>query len=138
MAIRYDDGKGGVIVSGGLDPKLKRPLVDGIGSGARRGGFGAPVAAGKDIKEKAVGDNIIDRYEEEIRLLKRENQEKGSRIVELERHLSEERAHIEKLCAKIVSLEAVSLAPSKGGPKPWEERGISKATYYNRKRDGKL
>jgi hypothetical protein len=70
----------------------------------------------------------------------------NTRIVGLEKDISDsldrERLMMDNLSDCRVELKAAEkrvaggLAPAKA--RPWEDMGISKATYYNRKRDGKL
>jgi septal ring factor EnvC (AmiA/AmiB activator) len=129
------------------DPYAQLPRGGNMARRIVSAGSGQNLGANMNEASKGmVGQDQLDEALGEVARLKRELAEANTRIVGLEkdRHdLVEEQGRV---CNELVDVRkelkaaearvAGGLAPAKA--RPWEDMGISKATYYNRKKEGKL
>jgi hypothetical protein len=116
--IRYsDEATGEVFESGGRDGKLKRPLVEDVVSGR----VSRSVGAARNNSATIIKEPEMDKaLAEELAATKAENER-------LKRLLSEANT-------KVLG----GSASSKGEVEPWVKLGMTRRTYFRKKKEGKL
>jgi hypothetical protein len=99
-----------------------------------------------EVSKGRVGQDQLDGALAEVARLKGELAAANTRIVGLEKERDDLIGEMEAVYSELRGAKdalkawemraAGGLAPAKA--RPWEDMGISKATYYNRKKEGKL